>query len=97
MEKLVRVKKQWPLSQRPYTDRDGQQKTFSSVKLQLTDGIDQFCAELTGEQAIAAASVSYDQNAIYALRARMTVREWTSQQGEQMTSNEITIINLNLV
>ena len=98
MEKLVRVKKQWPLSQRSYTDRkDGQQKTFNSVKLLLTDGNDTFVAEIVGEAAVNSASVTYDQNAIYAMRAKLTVREWTSQQGEQLTSNEITILNLNLV
>ena len=86
------------MSQRSYTDRkDGQQKTFNSVKLMLTDGNDTFVAEIVGEQAVNSAAVTYDQNAIYAMRAKMTVREWTSQQGEQMTANEITILNLNLV
>ena len=46
MEKLVMIKEQLALSERNYTDRNGQPQVFASVGFVLTDGIDTFYAEV---------------------------------------------------
>ena len=53
MEKLVRIINQFPLASRSYTAQDGTQRTFHSRGFLLTDGIDEFYAEMTGDMAVA--------------------------------------------
>ncbi len=53
MEKIVRIMSQSPLATRQYTDRKtGVEKVMNSVALHLTDGVDNFIAEITGERAV---------------------------------------------
>ena len=52
MEKLVRIINQFPLASRSYTAQDGTQRTFHSRGFLLTDGIDEFYAEMTGDTAL---------------------------------------------
>ena len=52
MEKSVMIIKQYSLESRRYTRRDGTQDTFNSVGFELSDGIDRFYAESTGELAL---------------------------------------------
>ena len=54
MEKLVTIIDQLPLASRPYTAQDGTQKVFNSRGFILSDGIDEFYAEMTGDMAVAA-------------------------------------------
>ena len=49
MEKLVTIIDQFPLASRPYTAQDGTQKVFNSRGFILSDGIDEFYAEMTGD------------------------------------------------
>ena len=51
MEKLVTILEQRPVVARNYTAQDGTQKTFYSKGFILTDGIDEFYAEMTGDMA----------------------------------------------
>ena len=53
MERTVRIMQQSPLVTRNYMDRKtGDQKVINSVTLKLTDGIDTFLGEITGERAV---------------------------------------------
>ena len=52
MEKTVRILNQSGLMTRQYPDKKtGEQKVMNSVTLKLTDGIDTFLGEITGERA----------------------------------------------
>ena len=51
MERTVRIMQQSPLVTRNYMDRKtGEQKVINSITLKLTDGIDTFLGEITGER-----------------------------------------------
>ena len=53
MERTVRIMQQSPLVTRKYMDRKtGDEKVINSVTLKLTDGIDTFLGEITGERAV---------------------------------------------
>ena len=53
MERIVRILNQSGLQTRQYMDRKtGDQKVINSVVLKLTDGIDTFLGEITGERAV---------------------------------------------
>ena len=50
MESTVRILNQSALSTRQYVDKKtGEQKVINAVTLKLTDGIDTFLGEITGE------------------------------------------------
>ena len=77
---------QSPLATRQYMDRKtGEQKVMNSVTLKLTDGIDTFLGEITGERAVNCPK--YDP-----------VREWNSQQtGEAMQATTIYVDKINMM
>ena len=53
MEKTVRILEQSGLMTHQYLDKKtGEQKVMNSVTLKLTDGIDTFLGEITGERAV---------------------------------------------
>ena len=53
MEKTVRILEQSALSTRKYTDKkSGQEKVMNAVTFKLTDGVDTFLGEVTGERAV---------------------------------------------
>ena len=97
MEATVRILNQSPLATRQYMDRKtGEQKVINSVTLKLTDGIDTFLGEITGEKAVNCPK--YDPQHIYSVQCSMVVREWNSQQsGEQMQATTIYIDKINLI
>ena len=96
MEKTVRVLSQSPLLSRDYTDsRSGEQKKFYSVALRCSDGLDEFVAEMTGDQALNAPT--FNPQALYNLSAYMTVREWTGQSGQPMMATSITVRQVKTV
>ena len=79
MERIVRILNQSGLQTRQYMDRKtGDQKVINSVVLKLTDGIDTFLGEITGERAVNCPK--YDPQYIYKVQCSMVVREWNSQQ-----------------
>lgn len=97
MERIVRILNQSPLATRQYMDKKtGEQKVINSVTLKLTDGIDTFLGEITGEKAVNCPK--YDPQYIYSVQCSMVVREWNSQQsGEAMQATTIYIDKINMV
>jgi hypothetical protein len=97
MEKTVRILNQGPLMTRQYMDRKtGEQKVINTVLMKLSDGIDTFLGEITGERAVNCPK--YDPQHIYRVQCSMVVREWNSQQsGEAMQATTIYIDKIYLV
>ena len=97
MEATVRILQQSPLVTRQYMDRKtGDQKVINSVTRRLTDGIDTFLGEITGERAVNCPK--YDPQYIYKVQCSMVVREWNSQQtGEAMQATTIYIDRINMM
>lgn len=97
MEATVRIVSQSPLTQRQYTDKKtGEPKVMNSVALKLTDGIDTFLGEITGERAVNCQQFDYQRP--YRVQCSMVVREWNSQQtGEPMQATTIYIDKINPV
>ena len=97
MERTVRIMQQSPLVTRNYMDRKtGDQKVNNSVTLKLTDGIDTFLGEITGERAVNCPK--FDPQYLYKVQCSMVVREWNSQQtGEAMQATTIYVDKINLM
>jgi len=97
MEATVRILNQSPLVTRQYMDRKtGEQKVINSVTLRLTDGIDTFLGEITGERAVNCPK--YDPQYLYQVQCSMVVREWNSQQtGEAMQATTIYVDKIGMV
>ena len=97
MERIVRILNQSPLATRQYMDRKtGEQRVINSVTLKLTDGIDTFLGEITGERAVNCPK--YDPQYIYKVQCSMVVRDWMSQQtGEQMQATTIYVDKINMM
>ena len=97
MEATVRILNQSGLMKRQYLDKKtGDQKIINSVTLKLTDGIDTFLGEITGERAVNCPK--YDPQYLYRVQCSMMVREWNSQQtGEAMKATTIYVDKINLV
>ena len=96
MEATVRILNQSGLMTRQYLDKKtGEQKVINSVTLKLTDGLDTFLGEITGERAVNCPK--YDPQYIYRVQCSMVVREWNSQQtGEAMQATTIYIDRINM-
>ena len=97
MEATVRILFQSELTTRKYTDKkSGEQKVINSVSLKLTDGIDSFLGEITGERAVNCPK--FDPTHMYRVQCSMVVREWNSQQtGETMQATSIYIDKISLL
>ncbi len=97
MEATVRIISQSELITRKYNDKkSGEQKVINSVSLKLTDGIDSFLGEITGERAVNCPK--FVPTHTYRVQCSMVVREWNSQQtGEAMQATTIYIDKINLV
>lgn len=97
MEKTVRILNQSGLITRQYQDKkSGEQKIINSVTLKLTDGIDTFLGEITGERAVNCPR--YDPQYFYKVQCSMVVREWSSQQtGEAMQATTIYVDKINMM
>jgi hypothetical protein len=97
MEATVRILNQSGLMTRQYLDKKtGDQKVINSVTLKLTDGLNTFLGEITGERAVNCPK--YDPQYLYKVQCSMVVREWNSQQtGEAMQATTIYIDKINLM
>ena len=97
MERTVRIMQQSPLVTRNYMDRKtGDQKVINSVTLKLTDGLNTFLGEITGERAVNCPK--YDPQYLYKVQCSMVVREWNSQQtGEAMQATTIYVDKINMM
>lgn len=96
MEATVRIINQSELITRQYTDRKtGEQKVINSVTLKLTDGINTFLGEITGERAVNCPR--FDPQHLYQVQCSMVVREWSSNQtGESMQATTIYVDRINM-
>lgn len=96
MEATVRVLQQSSLTSRQYQDRKtGENKVINSITVKLTDGLDTFIGEITGERAVNCPR--FDLTRLYRVQCSMVVREWSSQQtGEPMQATTIYIDKINL-
>ncbi len=96
MEATVRILNQSPLATRQYMDKKtGEQKVINTVTLKLTDGLDTFLGEITGERAVNCPK--FDPQYIYSVQCSMVVREWNSQQtGEAMQATTIYVDKIGL-
>ena len=97
MEATVRILNQSGLMTRQYLDKKtGDQKVINSVTLKLTDGLNTFLGEITGERAVNCPK--YDQQYLYKVQCSMVVREWNSQQtGEAMQATTIYVDRINMM
>ena len=97
MEKTVRILEQSALSTRKYTDKKtGQEKVMNAVTFKLTDGIDTFLGEVTGERAVNCPM--FDKNYAYRVQCSMVVRNWMSEKtGESMQATTIYIDKISMV
>jgi hypothetical protein len=97
MEATVRILNQSGLMTRQYLDKKtGEQKVVNSVSLKLTDGLNTFLGEITGERAVNCPK--YDPQYLYKVQCSMVVREWNSQQtGEAMQATTIYVDKINLI
>ena len=97
MEATVRILNQSGLMTRQYHDKKtGDQKVINSVTLKLTDGLNTFLGEITGERAVNCPK--YDPQYLYKVQCSMVVREWNSQQtGEAMQATTIYVDKINMM
>ena len=97
MEATVRILNQSGLMTCQYLDKKtGDQKVINSVTLKLTDGLNTFLGEITGERAVNCPK--YDPQYIYKVQCSMVVREWNSQQtGEAMQATTIYVDKINMM
>ncbi len=98
MEKNVRIISQGALQQRNWTSPKGENVVISSVELVMTDGIDTFVAEVNDQKAIAINQEPLDQDALYGVQIKMTVREWKNEQTQMMNhATNIRVVNISKV
>ena len=93
MEKLVTILEQRPVVARNYTAQDGTQKTFYSKGFILTDGIDEFYAEMTGDMA--RDTQPYDTSLLHKVQGYIKQRSFTDKNGQTRFENQIIINRLS--
>ena len=92
MEKLVRIIDQLPLSSRAYTAQDGTPRTFHSRGFLLTDGIDEFYAEMTGDAALSCPEL--DRTVLHAVQAQIRQRAYQDKNGTTRYENQVYITRI---
>ena len=93
MEKLVTIIEQRPVVARNYTAQDGIQKSFYSKGFILTDGIDEFYAEMTGDMARDVQP--YDTTLLHAMQGYIKQRSFIDKNGQTRFENQIIITRLS--
>ena len=93
MEKLVTILEQRPVVARNYTAQDGTQKTFYSKGFILSDGIDEFYAEMTGDMARDAAPL--DTTTLHMMQGYIKQRSFTDKNGQTRFENQIIITRMS--
>lgn len=92
MEKLVTIINQFPLASRAYTAQDGTQKVFNSRGFILSDGIDEFYGEMTGDMAVSAGE--YDTGVWHQMQGYIKQRSFQDKNGVTRYDNQIFITKL---
>lgn len=93
MEKIVTIIEQRPVVSRNYTGQDGMQKTFYSKGFILSDGIDEFYAEMTGDMARDAQP--YDQSLLHMMQGTIKQRSFVDKNGQTRFENQIFITKMS--
>ena len=93
MEKLVTILEQRPVVARNYTAQDGTQKTFYSKGFILSDGIDEFYAEMTGDMARDTAPL--DTTTLHMMQGYIKQRSFIDKNGQTRFENQIIITRLS--
>jgi len=83
-----------PLSERSYTNQQGQPATFTSQGFVLTDGVNTFFAETTGNYAKAVIALKLEVGMTVNVQLVVEARKWQTQQGEDCYENRVTITNI---
>ena len=89
MEKFVSIIEQRAHVARQYTAQDGTQKTFHSMGFILTDGIDEFYAEMTGDMARDCSP--FDRAMLHKMQGYIKQRKFTDKNGTERFENQIYI------
>ena len=92
MEKTVLIVEQLPLQERSYNDRNGQPQVFASRGFVLTDGIDTFHAQATGN--LAQALQPLDPNVLHMVQCHISHR--TFDRTDKRTG-EVTVGHENVI
>ena len=92
MEKLITIIEQRPVVARNYTAQDGTQNTFYTKGFILTDGIDEFYAEMTGDMA--RDGQSYDVSLLHKMQGYIKQRSFTDKNGQTRFENQIVITKM---
>ena len=84
---------QRPVVARNYTAQDGTQKTFYSKGFILSDGIDEFYAEMTGDMARDAQPL--DTTLVHRIQGYIKQRSFNDKNGQTRFENQIIITRMN--
>lgn len=93
MEKIMTIQTVMPVSERQYTDKQGQQQTFISRGLALTDGIDTLYAEIIGDNA---RRTDLKEGMTCCFSLVVTRRSWKDKNEQERYSNDITIHKIGI-
>lgn len=91
MEKQVVIKQQFALQERNYV-KNGESRKFASMGFILTDGMDEFFAEMTGNQARECGTLRKDCS--YVGQFELQVRSWETGSGERAYATSVYINRL---
>ena len=94
MERLVSIQQQFPLQERSYVDRNGQNQVFASRGFVMTTGIETFYAEMQGDLARSFRDIHPDPSLLHSVQTQMSIREFKDKDGNIRYSNEIRIMKL---
>ena len=92
MELFVTILEQRPLQSRPYTDSQGQNRVFYSKGFVLSNGIDEFYAEMTGDMA--AQCTDFDTSVTHRMQGTIRQRRFTDKNGQERFENQIFITRM---
>lgn len=92
MEQIVSIIEQKAHVSRKYTDKNGNAQVFDSMGFILSNGIDTFYAEMTGDMARSAQP--YDKNLSHMMQGNMRVNKYTDKEGVERYETKIYITKL---
>lgn len=92
METFVTIIEQRPLQSRTYQDNQGQNRVFHSRGFVLSNGIDEFYAEMTGESALQCGEL--DRSLLHRFQGYIRQRKFTDKNGQERFENAVYIAKL---
>lgn len=94
---LVQIIKVWTLAVHEYTDRNGKSQVFKSKGFTMQTGEGSFYAEAVGDNAEALDKLDIHPQDTALIQVSLRAREYTSQNGTERVSNEVTIQQMYMV